>query len=228
MIKNLISQKDNFSRFEVILAIAFYIAVLLLLYLFGLYYDSFPIIKIFTYSFRTLSFIEYAMVIGLLVITKRQLRSIGVTKKNYKESILLGIGVGIFFLIISLILSQINGTTFRGMNYLSFGIVYYTIEIGLIEELIFRGFIQTRFVGYFKNKFLAVILTGIFFSLFHIPFQILQTDYSLLEYLSHNYSHLITTFLYHFLCTALYYKYNNILAPTIVHLFINLSFSMYI
>jgi membrane protease YdiL (CAAX protease family) len=97
----------------------------------------------------------------------------------------------------------------------------------LIEELIFRGYIQTRLVGFFKHKITGIILTGILFALMHIPFQIAVSNMSFLEFIKINYPHLLLTFFYHMIFSLLYYKFNNIAAPTIFHFFLNISYSLF-
>ncbi|WP_083879838.1 CPBP family intramembrane glutamic endopeptidase [Desulfitobacterium dichloroeliminans] len=91
------------------------------------------------------------------------------------------------------------------------------LVISLVEEIIFRGYIQTRLYGLIKRPLFAIILGGILFMLMHIPFQIGYAKMGLFAYIQVNYITLMFTFIWHVVFDFLYRKYNTIYASTIFH-----------
>lgn len=210
------------------IAFGLFLVYMVLLYLFGKFYSSFFILTILGNSFRPTSWLVWGLLVLILILRKQKPESIGLTTVKLKQSSILGLLVGGVWLVIALIIALVNHQTFVGTDYLFFGLIYYLIEIGLTEELLFRGFIQTRLVGFFRHRLMAMVLTGMMFALIHIPFQMSVQQFNLIDYVRFNGAHLMLTFLYHFVFSVLYDKYNNIAAPTILHLFMNLSFSLFV
>lgn len=214
-------RKDALLAFSIFLLYCFY------LYFFGTHYSSFKTITLFGYSFKPTSWLIYLVLILVLILRKQKASTIGVTTKNLQKSSYLGLLFGGVFLLTALVFAFINKLNFMGFNYLAFGFIYYFFEIGLFEELLFRGFIQTRLVGFFKNNILGIVLTGIMFALMHIPFQMSVSELSFIDFLISDSIHLMLTFFYHIIFSLLYYKFNNIAAPTIFHFFLNISYNLF-
>lgn len=211
-----------------LIAISLSILYLTFLKYFGDNYTKFPSITIFKNSFNPTSIIFFILIAIVLIVRKQKLISVGLTTRNLKKSVILGLTTGMPFLIIAVVQFVMSDQDFRGLNYLFYGIVYYGIEIALFEEVLFRGYVQTRIIGVLKNKYIAIFISSVLFMLIHIPFQAAIQDVSMFRFMMADQIHLIITMLFHVLFTLLYYKYNNIAAPTIAHLFINLSFIIFI
>lgn len=219
---------NKYDKIDFLQAVALFIFYCLILFLLGKYYNSFFTISILGYSLKESAIFIYLSLFAILFLRKQKIESIGLTSKNIWKSSLLGFVIG-FGILLSAIISAVNNNlSFRGVNYLIYGLFFYTFEIALLEELVFRGFIQTRFVGFFKSKTLGIVTSGILFMLMHIPFQMVIRNMGLIEFISYDIVHLLLTFLYHLLFSFLFFKYNNIMAPTIVHIFLNLSFLLFI
>jgi len=219
---------NKYNRIDFICASVLFLFNMLVLILFARYYNSFLTISILGYSFKESAIFLYVVLFAILILRKQNLESIGITTKNIWKSSMLGLVIGLGILISAIIIALINNLTFRGIEYLVYGMVFYTFEIALIEELIFRGFILTRFVGFFKSKVLGIALSGVLFMLMHIPFQMAIHNMGLIEFIRYDIVHLLLTFVYHLMFTILYFKYNNIMAPMIVHIFLNLSFLLFV
>ena len=218
----------KYNRIDFIFATALFLFNTLLLILFARYYNSFLTTSILGYSFKESAIFLYVVLFVILILRKQKLESIGITNRNIWKSSLLGLVIGLGILISAIIISVINNLAFRGIEYLVYGIIFYTFEIALIEELIFRGFILTRFVGFFKSKALGIVLSGVLFMLMHIPFQMAIHHMGLIEFIRYDIVHLLLTFVYHLMFTVLFFKYNNIMTPMIVHIFLNLSFLLFV
>lgn len=90
-----------------------------------------------------------------------------------------------------------------------------------MEELAFRGYLQTRMYGLIKRDGLAIIVVAFMFSIMHIPFQMAVNNKNVLEFISGNITLLIFTFIYHVVFNMIHRKYNNIAGNTLFHGFMN-------
>jgi hypothetical protein len=95
--------------------------------------------------------------------------------------------------------------------------LYFLICIAFVDELTFRGFIQTRIRGIIKNKWLSIIIVGLMFAIMHIPFQMLKAKLPLIPFIQMDLGHLISTSILHIYFVYIYTRHNNIIAPTIAH-----------
>jgi uncharacterized protein len=218
-------KKNNASCFAAYGIYAFYA---IYLYLFGLYYARFPSVALFGYSFKPTSWLVWLVLVLIMVYRKQEPRSVGFTRNNLGKSSLWGFLIGMVFLLVVSLISIRNGLHFIGSDFLLFGFIYYFFEIGLTEEWLFRGFIQTRLVGFYRHKMVGIVITGILFSLIHVPFQMSMSDLGFFAHIRSNYLHLLLTFFYHFVFTFLYDRYRNLAAPTILHFFMNFSSSLFV
>ena len=132
--------KENYNKTDFIFAIVLYLAYFIMLSLFGIFFDDFPIAEIFGIQFKPTAWIMYILVIVFLIIRKQKLKSIGITKENFKQSVLLGVLVGVVFLVIALVQAYVSYSSFKGWNFLGYGLFYYLLDVGFIVEIVFRGF----------------------------------------------------------------------------------------
>jgi membrane protease YdiL (CAAX protease family) len=182
----------------------------------------------FGYGFIPTSWLFYLLIIGFVIGFRRQsFESIGFGQKNSVKSIKLGLAVSLIFVVITISSAMVQSPlTFKPLGFIGYGVFYYLLEIGLLEELMFRGFIQTRLLPFFKRRFTAIAIVGVLFMVMHIPFQMGIRNMGLIEFIQYDYVHLLLTFVYHFMFTFLYLKYKHIAAPTIVHFFMNFTSSI--
>ena len=149
---------------------------------------------------------------------KGGIASVGFGKKKAKQSVILGILAGLVIILINGgAAGFLSGRELAPLNILIPNFFYYMVVIALTEEIIFRGYLQTRIYGWISRPLCAVAVTGVMFMLMHIPFQAAVTGSSLFGYLQGNRFTLGMTFIWHVVFDALYRKYNSILAPTLFH-----------
>ncbi|MFA5523404.1 MAG: CPBP family intramembrane glutamic endopeptidase [Tissierellales bacterium] len=153
----------------------------------------------------------------------QKLSSIGFSKKNLGKSLIMGLVAGGIVLTIQLLPGIIGGRQFNPVSKLMSSFIYYLIIIGLTEEIIFRGFIQTRIYGIVKKPIIAILLTAFLFMIMHIPFQMGAAHMGFFEYISNNFVTLIFTFGWHLVFNFMYSKYNSIVGPTVFHAIMNWS-----
>ena len=182
--------------------------------------------------FQFILYIPFSLVILLpvfitLKVRRQNFSSIGLKSDKALKSIILGIVFSIPLVIPSIISSVNRGMSLLSLPNLILLFLYFLLEIALVEELSFRGFIQTRIQGLIKVKWLSIVIVGIMFALMHIPFQMLLRDMKLVEFIKTDAIHLITTFVIHIYLVFLYTRDDNIICPTVAHLLINFVPSMF-
>lgn len=213
-----------------LISITYYLYEMIIIYLFGLLifktsiyeslgnYLSISNKEFYEFIFYIpFSIIELVPIFVVIKIRKQNIKSIGLKTNKILKSIFLGIIFSIPFIFPSII-SEIN----QGKKIINFGslvwlFLYFFIEIAFVEELSFRGFIQTRIQGIVKVKWLSIIIVGIMFALMHIPFQMLKAGMPLNEFIVKDSFHLISTCIIHIYLVYLYTRDNNILSTSVTH-----------
>ncbi|MFA6940250.1 MAG: CPBP family intramembrane glutamic endopeptidase [Clostridiaceae bacterium] len=210
-----IEYKETLKKYEHkdgILAIAIYILVMVIYYIMGIIYANKSLYLGYQANF------SLAILCIFFVLLRRQpIKTIGFGKKNLAGSLFLGLSLSTVLVIISLVYGILGGYQFNIVSKLILKFGYYFFVIALVEEMIFRGFIQTRIYGIIKNPIFAVIAAAFLFMTIHIPFQMAAARMGFLTFILNNYITLIFTFLWHIVFNFLYSKYNSIAAPTIFH-----------
>lgn len=77
-------------------------------------------------------------------------------------SIIIGVILAMLCFYNNCISYLINGSRLVPLSQLPMLIIYYLL-VSVCEEFVFRGYIGTRIYGFFKNKYIAICLTGILF-----------------------------------------------------------------
>lgn len=207
--------KDTLKKYECkdgVLAIVSYILVMVLYYVMGVLYA-----KRNLYIGYQVNFFLAIFYILCVLIRKQPIKTIGLGKKNLFKSLILGLSLSAVLLIINLISGISGGYQFNTVSKLVLKFGYFFFVIALVEEIIFRGFIQTRIYGIIKNPVFAVMVTAFMFMTIHIPYKMGVANMELLDFIVNNHITLLCTFLWHIVFNFLYSKYNSIVAPTVFH-----------
>lgn len=220
--------QDEMNFIDGMLAIIFYFFYMALIYLFGLLKLKtdlyFNLSQYFTnkyfYKFLfyiPLTIISIAPIIITVYIRKQSLSTLGFIRTNTLKSILLGVLFALPFTSIDIIYGITHNYRLINMEDALWTFLYFLICIAFVEELTFRGFIQTRIRGIIKNKWLSIIIVGLMFAIMHIPFQMLKAKLPLIPFIQMDLGHLISTSILHIYFVYIYTRHNNIIAPTIAH-----------
>lgn len=110
-----------------------------------------------------------------LKLRKNSFASMGLTKKNWKKSFMVGLIVFLAMAIPGAFYSGTAGLVLSGnlkfyqiiFGFLA-GFIYDFFMAGFPEEFLFRVFIQTRFSIVLKSRVAGVIITALIFGLLHI------------------------------------------------------------
>ncbi|URZ06120.1 CPBP family intramembrane glutamic endopeptidase [Clostridium felsineum] len=112
-------------------------------------------------------FFQLLLILAVAILTKEGISSLGITKNNAFKSIVVGGLSGVIFCVayknIAIVGSDINiiSTT-------SLYIFIMNAMVGFVEEVIYRGYLQTRltcWIGTVKG----LLITSVLFGLIHIP-----------------------------------------------------------
>lgn len=160
---------------------------------------------------------------------KRRLDSVGVTGKNFFNSLYIGIGFGMVFAVEGILAHvlkyknfSINPITAFG-NY-GFGLIFISLATACSEELLCRGFLFNRILEKTKKLMPSVALGAVLFILLHIP---MLLTINKLQGVT-----LVIFFLTDFILAAansmLYATTGSLVAPILVHLFWNMTVALYL
>lgn len=209
---------NEYTYTDGIASIIFYALFMGVYYIMGVIYNTKNI-----YLGNQINITLAALCIIYVLFRGHKLSSIGFSKKNFGKSFIMGLITGGIVLLIQLLPGVMAGRQFNSVSKLISNFIYFLISIGLTEEIIFRGFIQTRIYGIVKKPIMAILLTAFMFMFMHIPFQMGVAHMGFFEYMSNNFISLIITFGWHFVFNFMYSKYNSIAGPTVFHAIMNWS-----
>jgi len=216
----------NFEVKDALMAVVLYIISMVLLLLAGIIHTYTSISGY--YASIAANVLMIFICAGFVAIRKQKRDSVGLNLNHFVKALLLGLVVGIIFSLLNIIPAiQSGGKLTTNIRVIFLNAFYYLVIIGFEEELLFRGYIQTRLYGAIKSDVLAVIAGGLIFATTHIPFQLyIRNNGSLIEFLANNYTWLLLTFIYHIVFNFLYRKFNSLTAPVAAHWLMNFSYSL--
>jgi len=223
MDENYQSTVSTFTRIDGIFAIISYIILMGIYYIMGVIYEEKSI-----YLGIQVNLLLAVICVIFTLFRKQTLESIGFGKRNISKSIIFGIKFSVIIVAIQLVSGITSGLHFNCFSKLTSQFFYYFIIIALVEEIIFRGFIQTRIYGLIKKPQVAILITAFMFMSMHIPFQMGVSHMNFLAYISNNFITLLFTFGWHIVFNFMYAKYNSIAAPTIFHTIMDWSNELFL
>jgi hypothetical protein len=220
---------NNYEKLDGYLAIFYFVYYVLLVYTLGYfrYYlqDFFSIIAAnaiigkFSYYSLSATFSLFPLLI-VLKVRKQPLSSLGIKNEKNILAVTYGVLASVPFLVIRLIFTS-HFKDLSISNYLML-FIYYLVLIGFVEEITFRGFIQTRIYALVRNPIISIIIGATFFSIMHIPFQYQISGMTIFEFISKDYQHLLVTFFMHIYFVVIFnISKRNIIAPTVTHSLVN-------
>jgi membrane protease YdiL (CAAX protease family) len=169
----------------------------------------------------TILILDIPALLVVAVVMKRSgqsLESIGVTGKERERMLALGFAISAVYVTISGLLTPSLGGSFTGFSpTLAYGLVLYAI-VGFTEEIVWRGYVQTRLTAY-SGKLTGLVATSLLFAvLWHFPAAYyVETSGVILEALAWATVRVVPGLLFGYLMS----KSQNIIPSSIFHLFWN-------
>mgnify|MGYP000848135267 CR=1 FL=1 len=228
---------QNMQSLDGVFALLYYLYYMILIFCFGLIMFNTDIYVNWGNNFINGSMYRFIFYVPITILSilpiifiiqfrKQSISSLGIRKANVVKSIFLGILFSLPFLIPNIKNGIIYNYEFKNVEFLIWDFLYFLISIALVEEIIFRGFIQIRIRGIIKDKWLSILIVGIMCSIMHIPFQMMNSNLSLVEFIDMTY--LIKLVIMHIYFVYIYTRDNNIIAPIVAHTIINFSKYLFI
>ena len=167
-------------------------------------------------------------VLAIVFSNGNGLSSLGIRAKNLWPSLGLGLLCGGVAILTNngVIPALVYGWPLMPFDYLLTRLLYYLAAIALVEELIFRGYIQTRLYGLFKKDVPAVAFGALLFALMHIPYQVASgrmafDAFSIIVTLG-------STFLWHIAFNLVFVRYYSIFGVMLFHALMDWSNDLFI
>ena len=166
------------------------------------------------------------VVVAIVHLRGQKFNSVGFTLRHFKKALVFGTVLGAIISLPTVISHIMSGHQWRDFGTLIRNI-FFQLVLCLQEELMFRGYIQTRLYGIIKSDVPVSIICGLMFTSIHIPFHIFHYGHALGFFLG-NTTWLVQVFIMHFMFNFLYRKYNSLTAPIACHFLVNLSTFLFI
>lgn len=149
---------------------------------------------------------------------KESFISIGINSGNIWNSILLGFAGGFLLLVIqtTLFVAQGKSVSFASPQLLNWVIFFFA---AFEEEVLFRGYIQTRLFGLINNQWIVGIINSVLFLSVHYPVKWVVSGTISFDVLSAVF--IVSLLALHFFCDAVYKKTNCLWGAILLHIIYN-------
>lgn len=193
------------SRIYFLIAITYWLVYLIGLLLMGMLYKKG--INYYNIIYWVISVIG----IIIVIIKDKNVINLGFAKEKLKTNLIISFVIITIAFIISIIAGKYS------ILRLVKASMYYLFYISLLEEILFRGFIQNYLFGLKCNKYLVFLIGALMFSLTHLPFQMYVNNNVSFNYIIEALPQLIFTFIFHLIMCFITYKRKDITIPTSLH-----------
>lgn len=150
--------------------------------------------------------------------SKENIRSIGINSDNMCNSIVLGFAGGFLLLAIQTALFMIQG---KSVSFISPQLLNWVVFLfaAFEEEVLFRGYIQTRLSGLINSQWIVGIINSVLFLSIHYPVKWVVSGAVSFDVLSVVY--IVSLFALHFFCDAVYKRTNCLWGAVMLHIIYN-------
>lgn len=160
---------------------------------------------------------------------KETIASVGLTMRNFFNSVYIGLGFGLIFALEGLAThaikyGKLDVTPIAAFQQYGFSLIVLSFATAFSEELLSRGFVFNRLYEKSKNLPYAAILSSLMFMALHIPILVTSnklTGMTLVLFF-------VTDFVLALANSLLYYNTGSLVAPILVHVFWNMTVALYL
>ncbi|BBF44876.1 hypothetical protein lbkm_3615 [Lachnospiraceae bacterium KM106-2] len=208
--------QERYHKKEGIGAIGIYLLAMLLAALQGYCYTTNLKASILDYLQTVFDVLDIFILLLLVKVAKQKLNTIGFTKQSFLKSAILGMIESILLIGFVTFHSVLSLNKSIHVQLTSVTLVLLFIIGPIAEEMMFRGYIETRLSGLVKNPLLCSCITGAMFVSIHYPVNwVVLGEVSFLILPTF---HVICLLLLHFLCDLIYRKTNCLWGSIILHI----------
>jgi membrane protease YdiL (CAAX protease family) len=159
----------------------------------------------------------------------RSLASIGITGRNFFNSLYIGIGFGLVFAVEGLIVHVVKYKDFTVNPIAAFGTYgFFLLALSLVtafsEELLNRGFLFNRIYEKTNTMLYAATIAAILFILLHVPILVTTNKLQGMTLILF----FMTDIILAFANSMLFATTGSLVAPILVHLFWNMTVALYL
>lgn len=163
------------------------------------------------------------IVLLFLKIRKQGIETIGLRKGNIKLSLIMGITLAVILFFCNCLSNILfEKQSFIPIKEILIYILYF-FTVGLSEEVMFRGYIETRLHGYTKRIYLDILLTGLLFMLMHFPFRMVAYNMSFMDLIT-NVPYMLDLFVTHLILSFIRIKSDSLYGAIIPHWISDLAY----
>ena len=168
------------------------------------------------------------LMIGMVFIKgdHQGFNSIGLTVRRLPISMAGGIGLAAILLISMFLYFSIYEQKSMSIQVPALYPSIFFLIGAVEEELVFRGYIQTRLAGAIKNEALCIFITAILFVFIHYPLRWVVANEISLQSLSM--FHIVYLIALHLACSLVYKKTNCLYGAICLHYLYNLGQSIFV
>ena len=221
----MLSQPDHYTKKQGLSAFLLFLIVFLFASLHGfLIMSSLPISLINSLNF-VFPLLDLLVLVIFLRAFKDRLSSIGLHSNRLKQSIFWGIlllGVQLVFYFI--VTYSFNNVTKIILGSTNLTMVLLFLNSAFVEETIYRGYIEARLTGLFRNEHIASIVTAILYILAHYPVKWISSQ----QFNALTFPHILLLLTLHFTCSYTYRKSGSLWGSVLLHTCYNLANSLII
>ncbi len=213
----------NFNTIDGIKAISLYIIYILILFVQGFTYTTNLSLDIL--NKLQIIFPLFILIIGIMfiVLSKDKLYTVGLNKTKLLPSLLIGVILSIILIIGMAIYFRVVENVSVGITYPTLGTFWIFVIAAIQEEIIFRGYIQTRLTGIINEPIICSFFTALLFLVMHYPTRWVVGGFS---FNSLSLYYVINLIVLHFVCDFVYKKTNCLWGAIILHFLYNVGQSM--
>ena len=176
-----------------------------------------------TYIGGLTNLVFVGIVLLILKIRKQGIETIGLRKGNIKLSLIMGITLAVILFFCNCLSNILfEKQSFIPIKDIMIYILYF-FTVGLVEEVMFRGYIVTRIHGYTKRIYLDVLLTGIMFLLMHYPYRMVAYHMSFWDLIT-NVQYMLDLFITHLILSFIRIKSDSLYGAIIPHWISDLAY----
>ncbi|GAA0720665.1 hypothetical protein GCM10008905_10100 [Clostridium malenominatum] len=186
-----------------------------LFFYFSPYFKSIELVRLVAYL--PIPLLQLIPLFILLKYKKQSVRSVGLKPEKIFKQIIIGVLFSIPFMLIIMFFSRLHGRRLVYNNHLIWIFIRQFIAVALVEEVIFRGYIQTRIQGLIKGKWKSIIIVALMFSFAHISSRMIRDNIGFFKYISSNIAYLKNLCIFHVYFVYLYTRNNNVISSTVFH-----------
>lgn len=216
-----IQYKSNLKKYEKVdgvKAILLYCLIMCSAFFQGWLYTTNATVFMLNSSQIWIPLILVAVFFCFFYFGKENISSIGINSDNICNSIMLGFAGGFLLLAVqtALFMAQGKSILFASPQLLSWVIFLFA---AFEEEVLFRGYIQTRLSGLINSQWIVGIINAVLFLSIHYPVKWVVSGTLSLDVLSVVYVVLLLAL--HFFCDAVYKKTNCLWGAVMLHIIYN-------